>query len=76
MQDFGGGAPGVFADRPSRKLPHAPLPGDPVNATMNDTTLKLYVVGRTPASERAIAAIEQLRAALPGAVDDRSGRRR
>jgi circadian clock protein KaiB len=36
---------------------------------MNDTSLKLYVVGSTPASERAIVAIEQLRAALPGTVE-------
>lgn len=36
---------------------------------MNDTTLKLYVVGGTPSSERAVAAITQLRATLPGSVD-------
>jgi circadian clock protein KaiB len=35
---------------------------------MSDTTLKLYVVGGTPSSDRALAAIEQLRANLPGDV--------
>jgi circadian clock protein KaiB len=35
---------------------------------MSDTTLKLYVVAGTPSSDRAVAAIEQLRAALPGAI--------
>jgi len=32
------------------------------------TTLKLYVVRGTPSSDRAVAAIEQLRALLPGDV--------
>jgi circadian clock protein KaiB len=40
----------------------------PLSPAMSDTTLKLYVVRGTPSSERAIAAIEQLRAALPGPV--------
>jgi circadian clock protein KaiB len=35
---------------------------------MSATSLKLYVVNGTPSSDRAIAAIEQLRAALPGEV--------
>jgi circadian clock protein KaiB len=35
---------------------------------MSATSLKLYVVRGTPMSDRAVAAIEQLRAALPGDV--------
>jgi circadian clock protein KaiB len=38
------------------------------NPPMSATTLKLYVVSGTPSSDRAIAAIEQLHAALPGDV--------
>jgi circadian clock protein KaiB len=33
---------------------------------MSGPTLKLYVVSGTPSSDRAIAAVAQLRAALPG----------
>jgi circadian clock protein KaiB len=35
---------------------------------MSATTLKLYVVSGTPSSDRATAAVEQLRAALPGEI--------
>lgn len=35
---------------------------------MSATSLKLYVVSGTPSSDRAVAAIEQLRATLPGDV--------
>jgi circadian clock protein KaiB len=35
---------------------------------MSATSLKLYVVTGTPSSDRAVAAIEQLRAVLPGDV--------
>jgi circadian clock protein KaiB len=35
---------------------------------MSTASLKLYVVRGTPSSDRAVAAIEQLRAALPGEV--------
>lgn len=35
---------------------------------MNTTSLKLYVVSGTPSSDRAVAAIERLRAVLPGDV--------
>jgi circadian clock protein KaiB len=35
---------------------------------MSATTLKLYVVSGTPSSDRATAAIEQLRAALPSEI--------
>jgi circadian clock protein KaiB len=35
---------------------------------MSSAILKLYVVSGTPSSDRAVAAIEQLRAALPGEV--------
>jgi circadian clock protein KaiB len=35
---------------------------------MSATSLKLYVVSGTPSSDRAVAAIERLRAALPGEV--------
>jgi circadian clock protein KaiB len=35
---------------------------------LNTTSLKLYVVSGTPSSDRAVAAIERLRAVLPGDV--------
>jgi circadian clock protein KaiB len=35
---------------------------------MSATCLKLYVVSGTPSSDRAVAAIERLRAGLPGEV--------
>lgn len=35
---------------------------------MSATSLKLYVVRGTPSSDRAVAAIERLRAVLPGEV--------
>jgi circadian clock protein KaiB len=35
---------------------------------MSDTSLKLYIVTGTPSSDRAVAAIERLRATLPGEV--------
>lgn len=35
---------------------------------MSSAILKLYVVSGTPSSDRAVAAIEQLRAVLPGEV--------
>jgi circadian clock protein KaiB len=35
---------------------------------MSATSLKLYVVSGTTSSDRAVAAIERLRAALPGEV--------
>jgi circadian clock protein KaiB len=35
---------------------------------MSATTLKLYVVSGTLSSDRAVAAVQQLRAALPGEI--------
>ncbi|MCW2983614.1 MAG: circadian clock protein KaiB [Conexibacter sp.] len=36
---------------------------------MSATTLKLYVVSGTPSSDRALAALEELRATLPGEIE-------